>query len=94
MPEQYPSSLIISKSNSVLSLIRFDSIDFSISSKYLTCCSKSNSILLIADLMLDSEVTNIIAGKILRDSKFSILLPEIGSKDSILSITSPKKFIL
>ena len=44
--------------------------------------------------MLDSEVTNIIAGKILSDSKFSILLPDIGSKDSILSITSPKKFIL
>ena len=50
--------------------------------------------LLIADLILDSDVTNIIAGKILKFSKFSNLLPDKGSIDSILSIVSPKKLIL
>ena len=44
--------------------------------------------------MLDSDVTNIIAGKTLKFSKFSILVPVNGSIDSILSIVSPKKLIL
>ena len=50
--------------------------------------------LLIADEILDFEVTKISAGKILIDSKLSILLSDIGSIDSILSISSPKKLIL
>ena len=50
--------------------------------------------LLIADLILDSDVTNIIAGKTLKLSKSSILFPDKGSIDSILSIVSPKKLIL
>ena len=81
-------------SNSVLSFILLASSFLSTSSKYFILSSRSVSILFIADEILDFEVTKISAGKILIDSKLSILLSDIGSMDSILSISSPKKLIL
>ena len=90
MPEQKPSSRIISRSYSVRWRIRWASSIRPSASKRATCSSSSARSSSTARSIVGFEVTYSVAGQMTRLSSFAYTSPVSGSKWVICSTSSPK----